>query len=154
MPWSFPKRDADGRLSLQEAIFEVATSIMIRSRTPKIFYSLPISKLVVTHSTYFLFLISFYSRLKAVDEAYTYFVEFMQKRILSREIELNQRRELDGDVTDGIRDVFGRLVNARLTEGKLSLSETEIIGNCFIFVSSHFIQSLVCILKMLGILFI
>ena len=64
----------------------------------------------------------------------------MQKSIASREIELNQQRELDGGVTDGIRDVFGRLVDARLTEGKLSLTETEIIGNCFIFVSIYLLD--------------
>lgn len=41
----------------------------------------------------------------------------------------------DADVADSIKDVFGRLVNARLADGKNTLSDEEIIGNCFVFVS-------------------
>ena len=50
MPWNFPKRTQDGKLSLQEAVFEVATSILIRSRTPMIFYSLPIKRFLFNSS--------------------------------------------------------------------------------------------------------
>jgi len=34
---------------------------------------------------------------------------------------------------EAVRDVFGRLVDARSTDGKLTLSDEEIIGNCFVF---------------------
>lgn len=74
------------------------------------------------------------NRLNRIDEAYTAFETFMHEHIANREVELSKQREIDGDITEGIQDVFGRLVNARLTEGKLSMSDDEIIGNCFILV--------------------
>lgn len=35
------------------------------------------------------------------------------------------------------KEVFGRLVIARLSEGKLALNDYEIIGNCFFFVFAY-----------------
>ena len=36
-----------------------------------------------------------------------------------------------------IKDILGRLVYSRISEGKVTLSDEEIMGNCFIFVSVH-----------------
>lgn len=66
----------------------------------------------------------------------------MNRHIDQRTEELTTLQESDKDHT--IKDVFGRLVNARVTEGKNALSEQEIIANCFAFVSAllrQFIQS-------------
>lgn len=40
------------------------------------------------------------------------------------------------EFAESIKNVLGRLVNSREVEGKNSLSEQEIVVNCFIFVSS------------------
>lgn len=64
----------------------------------------------------------------------------MHERIAGRETEIKSLRAVnahDGDVTDVVRDVFGRLVAARLSEGKYVLSDDEIIGNCFVLVCIH-----------------
>ncbi|KAL5485009.1 hypothetical protein ACEPAI_7651 [Sanghuangporus weigelae] len=119
MSWSEPPRDEKGQLSVQAMIFEVASSIMPRSQIPKWCYYLGIDKL------------------KAIDEAYCKFEVFMHERIAEREAHLSKIRATEGtkeaDVSESIKDIFGRLVNARISEGKLSLSDEEIIGNCFIF---------------------
>lgn len=121
MSWIEPTRDEDGRLSTQAMIFQVSSSIAARSRIPRILYHLGIPKV------------------DRVEEAYNTFESLMYEKIKTREAELVQLRGMPGasddDVADAIGDVFGRLVNARLTDGKLSMSDREIIGNCFIFVS-------------------
>ena len=74
-----------------------------------------------------------------MDDAYTAFVPFMRERIAEREAELLKLRATDGqsdaERAELIKDVFGRLVDARLSDGKLTLSDDELIGNCFVFVS-------------------
>ncbi|KAL5512726.1 hypothetical protein ACEPAG_2992 [Sanghuangporus baumii] len=119
MSWSEPRRDEDGRLSIQSMIFEVASSILERSQLPKWSYSLG------------------WKKLHQIDEAYKTFEAFMHERIAEREEQLKKTRSIEGandeDIAESIKDVFGRLVNARLSDGKLSLSDEEIIGNCFIF---------------------
>ncbi|KAI5115166.1 hypothetical protein M0805_003202, partial [Coniferiporia weirii] len=119
MSWSEPPRDENGKLSVQNMIFQVASNIMERGVIPRWAYHLGIKKL------------------SEIDEAYVRFEGFMQERISEREAELKKVRAMEGvsesSVGGGIKDIFGLLVNARLSDGKLSLSDEEIIGNCFIF---------------------
>ncbi|EJD03263.1 cytochrome P450 [Fomitiporia mediterranea MF3/22] len=118
MSWNEPPRDDSGRLTAQSMILDVAKYIMERGLIPKWAYSLGIEKL------------------KRIDEAYNQFEEFMRERISERETELKKLRAIEGgeaNATENLKDVFGRLVNARLSEGKQSLSDRELIGNCFAF---------------------
>ena len=127
MSWHEPPRNERGRLSVQSMVFEVASSVLERGQIPQWAYLLGLKKL------------------KDIDEAYTTFESFMHERIADREALLKKLRAMDrADGTDdtaiaeSIKDVFGRLVNARLSDGKFSLSDEEIIGNCFIFVSLNY----------------
>ena len=111
-------RDESGRLTVQGMVFAVSKSIIMRSRLPKLAY-----------------LYKGFRSLNECDEAYTVFEKFMADRIASREAELRKLRSMEeGDIGEGIRDVFGRLVNAILSDGKLALSDSEMIGNCFILI--------------------
>ena len=137
MSWQEPKRDKNGQLSTQEMISEVATGILIRSRAPAWAYKLGFEKYVIVHrQTEIKNTINLAVRLTAIDNAYNAFVAFMHVRIAEREAEIAKLRaaNVSGDVTDVVRDVFGRLVAARLSEGKYVLSDDEIIGNCFVLV--------------------
>jgi len=120
MKWTEDERDSGGRLSLQKMIFDVSSFVLARARVPKLLYTLGIPVL------------------NRIGEAYETFETFMHEQIKIREAELKALRSTSGatedDVADAIGDVFGRLVNARIGDGKLSLSDEEIIGNCFIFV--------------------
>ena len=120
MTWLEPYRDEEGKLSVQAMIFGVAGSIIARARLPSWCYRLGIK------------------RLDEIEEAYTTFESFMMQRIAQREAELSQARSMsnadDVDAVTNIKDVFGRLVAARLSDGKFTLTDQEIIGNCFIFV--------------------
>ena len=122
MEWVDPPRKENGKISTQAMIFDMATYIMERLYTPRWVYWFGSKKL------------------KEVDEAYKAFVPFMKERISEREEELKKLRATDGQSNDEraglIKDIFGRLVLARLSDGKLSLSDDEIIGNSFIFVCS------------------
>jgi len=75
--------------------------------------------------------------LKKLDEAYSTFDSFMREKIKQREKELEKLRSTPGATDDEIAesagDVFGRLVNARMSEGSLSMSDKEIISNCSAF---------------------
>ena len=120
MSWHEPPRDENGKLSTQRMIFDVATYIMERGMIPRWAYYLGSEKL------------------KQIDEAYNCFEEFMVERIAEREAELLKLRAMDGgeaELSNSLNSIFGRLVNARLSEGKNGLSDREIIGNCFAFVS-------------------
>ncbi len=123
MKWTEDERDSGGRLSLQKMIFDVSSFVLARARVPKLLYTLGIPVL------------------NRVNEAYDTFETFMHEQIKIREAELKALRSTSGatedDVADAIGDVFGRLVNARIGDGKLSLSDGEIIGNCFIFVGER-----------------
>jgi len=120
MKWVEEERDSQGRLSLQKMIFDVSNYILLRARAPKFAYALgnPL--------------------LNRVNEAYETFESFMHEQIKIRETELEKVRSTPGatedDIADAIGDVFGRLVSARSGDGKLTMSDEEIIGNCFIFV--------------------
>lgn len=119
MSWDMADRDEGGHLTVQGMVFRVSQSILLRSRTPKWAYNLGIKSV------------------SECDEAYTAFEKFMVERIAAREDELRKLQSLEeggGDINEGIKDVFGRLVNARLSDGKLALNDSEIIGNCFILV--------------------
>ena len=102
-------------------IFDMATYIMERWFAPRWLYWFGMEKLT------------------QIDEAYTAFVPFMKERIAERESELKKLKatdeQTDSERADLIKDSFGRLVLARLADGKLSLSDDEIIGNSFVFVS-------------------
>lgn len=102
-------------------IFEVSSHIFERSRSPKILYS--------TGLTFF----------KTMEEAFTTFETIMLQNIKQREEELQVLRSSPGttdeEVSAAIRDVFGCLVNARMNEGKHSMSDGEIMSNCLAFVS-------------------
>ncbi len=123
MKWIEDERDTMGRLSLQKMIFDVSKFILPRARIPKLMYALgnPL--------------------LNRIDEAYETFESLLHDQIRIREGELEKVRSTPGatedDVAEAIGDVFGRLVNARIGDGKLSMSDDEIIGNCFIFVSNY-----------------
>ncbi len=123
MKWTEDDRDSEGRLSMQKMMSDVSRFIRARARVPKPLYALGIPVL------------------NRVDEAYETFEAFMYEQIDTRETELEKLRSMPGatedDVADAIGDIFGRLVNARIGDGKLSMSVDEIIGNCFIFVSGH-----------------
>lgn len=126
MTWEEQKRDNRDRMSLQEMIYEVSTHIFERSRIPKSLYA--------TGLPYF----------NRLDEAYTTFDAVMREKIKQREEELRTLRSTPGvtedEVADLAGDVFGRLVNARMGEGRVSMSDEEIISNCFAFVSDHTVR--------------
>lgn len=120
MSWDEPPRDDRGRLTAQAMISEVATHIMDRMLVPKWAYLLGTKKLA------------------QIEEAYTGFVDFIHERISEREEELKKIKATEGGdalLAGSLKDILGRLVNARLSEGKNSLSDEELIGNCFVFVS-------------------
>lgn len=117
MSWKEPPRKTDGKLSTQTMFFDVSTNIIVRDSTPKWLYWFG------------------FKRLNEIDEAYTTFEAFMRERVSDREAELKVLESRSEDNTELIKDIFGRLVNARLSDGKLKLSDQEIIANCFIFVS-------------------
>ena len=137
MSWKEAKRDKNGRLSTQQMISEVANGILIRSRAPSWLYKFGFEKFGHFCSSWDPLIKYPHSRLSDIEEAYNEFVKFMHERIAERETEIKGLRAVnahDGDVTDVVRDVFGRLVAARLSEGKYVLSDDEIIGNCFVLV--------------------
>ena len=62
----------------------------------------------------------------------------MSELVHLREHEIEDLRAQSGsgaDVSDAIRDIFGRIVGARMGEGKLTLSDQECIADSFIMVS-------------------
>lgn len=118
MSWSEPERDAKGELSVQATIFLVANYIIERATLPRWLYCLGLNKL------------------KLIEEAYNRFGLLMYSLIDDRSKQLDRLRgnASEEEFAEGIKDVLGRLVNARRTDGKNSLDEEEIIGNCFVFV--------------------
>ncbi|KAF8524986.1 cytochrome P450 [Gautieria morchelliformis] len=112
LPWSSPSNG----LSIRESIVTVASSILIRVYTPRLAYFLPIT------------------RLQKVDKAYTEFERFMKEHIASRKTEIKKMLALGNGVDEKVgSDIFGRLVQASETEGRLGLADQELLGNCFIF---------------------
>jgi len=97
----------------------VSANIIPRFNSPTWMYSLP----------------ALFPQLQIVDKAYKQFERVMNSLITERGEEIQKARtEMGGDAVDSIKDVFGRLVDARSSDGKLSLSDEEIIANCFIFI--------------------
>ncbi|KLO17922.1 cytochrome P450 [Schizopora paradoxa] len=121
MTWEEQKRDSQNMMTLQEVIYMVSSHIFERSRTPKLLYAIGLP---------------FFKRL---DEAYTTFDMVMREKIKQREDELTILRATPGvtenEIGDLARDVFGCLVNSRMgaSEGRVSMSDDEIISNCFGF---------------------
>ena len=119
MSWNEPPRDENGRMSLQFMIFQVASSIVQRAIIPKWLYHIGIESI------------------RNIDEAYTSFEKLMHERVVQREDQLKKLRAAgasDADIADSMKDIFGRLVSARLSDRKSSLSDSEIIGNTFVYV--------------------
>lgn len=76
--------------------------------------------------------------MNTIDEAYNSFERLMHEIILEREVEIEKLRAVNGgdtDIGEFFKDVLGRLVGATMGEGKLSLTDEEVISNCFIMVS-------------------
>ncbi|KLO17485.1 cytochrome P450 [Schizopora paradoxa] len=119
MAWEEPIKTDKGKMSLQSMIFEVSTHVIERARIPSLLY------------------VSGHPALKRLEEAYSTFDRLMHERIKEREEELIVLRSTPGvtdeEIADTMRDVFGCLVNARMSEGKLSMSDEEIISNCLAF---------------------
>lgn len=120
MHWNEPRRDNRGKLSAQAMVFDIAAFIMDRWILPSWLYHLGIPKL------------------RRIEEAYSSFPPFVKEKLGEREDELRKLRATDGSTEEEraelIKDVFGRLVNARLSDKRLLLSDREIVGNSFIFV--------------------
>lgn len=134
MSWSSPTRDANGRLSNQTMIADVSRHILLRWLTPHWAYRF--GRLI--------------PKLQRVDEAYTTFERLMNDQIATRQEEITKARAMaasgetgEEEIAESIQDVFGRLVNARLSDGNMSLSNEDIIGNCFIFVRRSGIYQIV-----------
>lgn len=73
------------------------------------------------------------SRIRDVDHAYKSLDALFHSMISKRAGEMQRGKEMNEDIDDKINDVFGKLVQAQVSEGtKLSLQDQEIIGNCFI----------------------
>lgn len=119
MSWSTPPFDEHGKRSVQSLVFDISANIMARGTLPRWSYKLGIKKF------------------DDIENAYNAFEEYVIKLIAQREIELKNSKAVNlpngGAGGDNIKDILGRLVNSRLTGGKLTLTDEEIMGNCFIF---------------------
>jgi hypothetical protein len=63
----------------------------------------------------------------------------MRELVGTREREIDDIRsqaqfDASADLSEGMKDIFGKLVAARMGEGKLALSDEECISDCFIMV--------------------
>lgn len=75
--------------------------------------------------------------MNAIDEAYKSFGRLMHETVSARKGEIEKLRAVNGsdtDIGEFFRDVLGRFVGAGMGEGKLSLTDEEVIANCFILV--------------------
>ncbi|KAH9478750.1 Cytochrome P450 monooxygenase 124 [Psilocybe cubensis] len=106
--WSSPPRSEDGSLSIQEALRIVADSHMIATFLPKWIQNLPTKKF------------------KEVREAHGKLLGFMKQQVAER------RAEVRSNSSEGRHDAFTMLVKANEDEGKLKLSDDELIGNVFV----------------------
>lgn len=124
MSWSTPPLDENGERSIQSIVFDISANILLRGSLPSWAYKLGIKKL------------------NDIDSAYNAFEKYLIELIAQREIELKKVLDSEGHnssiISNNIKDILGRLVNSRLAEGKLSLTDEEIMGNCFIFVSTSY----------------
>ena len=62
----------------------------------------------------------------------------MQDSIFEREEQIKKLRAVSGsdaDIGDLVKDLLGRLVSARIGEGRLTLTDEEVIANIFVMVS-------------------
>ncbi|KAH8831562.1 cytochrome P450 [Flagelloscypha sp. PMI_526] len=136
MNWTEPKRNADGRLSTQSMILTIAGSLMQRGLLPRWVFKLPFQKF------------------REMEEAFSTFEEFMVARIEARETEIERLRATgsDEELGETLKDVFGRLVHARMADGKSSMSDREIIGNCFAFAFAGHETSANALAALLGLL--
>lgn len=73
-------------------------------------------------------------RLKIIDAAFKNIELLLLNLIRKRDREMRKSIEMNEDMDESIKDVFGRLVLSQVQNGaKLSLSDREIIGNSFVF---------------------
>ncbi|KZS91953.1 cytochrome P450 [Sistotremastrum niveocremeum HHB9708] len=118
LDWSEPAQNERGEWSNREIITQVSLNIITKFIAPAWAYKLIPSK-----------------HLKKVDHAYKSIESLLNRLISSRGDEVKKRRAADEDLDDTVRDVFGRLVQAQLqgsSNPKMSLSDTEIVGNAFL----------------------
>ena len=123
MSWSTPPFDEFGNRSMQSLFASVTANIFLRGWAPKWVFKLGIKKL------------------DDIDKEYEAFEKCMVGLISEREGKLKNMIDTEGyDINSGgeyIKDILGRLVYSRISEGKTTLSDEEIMGNCFIFVSIY-----------------
>ena len=123
MSRSTPPFDEFGNRSMQSLFASVTANIYLRGESPKWIFKLGIK------------------RLNDIDREYEAFEKCMVGLISERERKLkNMINTEESDISSGgeyIKDILGRLVYSRIPEGKTTLSDEEIMGNCFIFVSVH-----------------
>ena len=123
MSWSTPPFDEFGNRSMQSLFASVTANIFLRGESPKWIFKLGIK------------------RLNDIDREYEAFEKCMVGLISERERKLKNMIDTEESETSSggeyIKDILGRLVYSRISEGKVTLSDEEIMGNCFIFVSVH-----------------
>ncbi|PPQ91914.1 hypothetical protein CVT25_001285 [Psilocybe cyanescens] len=109
--WFSPPRSKDGSLSIQEALRIVTDSHMIAVFLPQWIQNLPIKKM------------------KEIREAHHKLLGFMKQQVEERRVEV---RASLSEGSGGRHDAFTMLVKANEDEGKLKLSDEELIGNVFV----------------------
>ena len=123
MSWSTPPFDEFGNRSMYSLITSVTANLLLRGGSPEWIFKLGIK------------------RLNDIDREYEAFEKCMVGLISERERKLKNMIDTEeSDISSGgeyIKDILGRLVYCRISEGKVTLSDEEIMGNCFIFVSVH-----------------
>ncbi|KZS91952.1 cytochrome P450 [Sistotremastrum niveocremeum HHB9708] len=117
LEWDEPRYNSRGDMSAEEVITQVSTNILPRYAVPWwVYYVFPTKKL------------------KLIDSAFKSMELLLRNLIKKRNTEMKKRIELNEDMDESIKDVFGRLVLSQVQNGaKLSLNDREIIGNSFIF---------------------
>ena len=58
----------------------------------------------------------------------------MSSAILERRQQIQAEIDSKTDDEESVRDILGRLVTSQIKEGKNSLNDEEVMGNCFILV--------------------
>ncbi|KAJ7429468.1 cytochrome P450, partial [Mycena galericulata] len=111
LPWKAVPRE-ESTLDLEEALRYVARTRYARVRLPHWIYRLGLK------------------RIDAFDKVWKTLGSFMHDFLRTRKTELSASPGKDSQSVD----IFSRLVAAMLSEGRLGLSEEEVIGNTFMLV--------------------
>ncbi|KAF7339420.1 Leukotriene-B4 omega-hydroxylase 3 [Mycena sanguinolenta] len=105
MPWGDPPTSTNYN-TFANSLIIVTETVIPRLLVPSWLYKLPINSI------------------RTIGEAWSSFVSFMHAFIASRQVELQDDDEQQGDI-------LSRLVAAMGSDGKLSLDEQEVLGNIF-----------------------